>query len=153
MIQTQQQDHGGRSMFAWAGEVYLSIFVLFFRLSRWKGRMKSGTASMAVSVFLGMLIATIWAEAQIAFHQHINLNRWLAAGALASVFALNDYVLVAREVGTEFAQRFQRFATGKQIRLYVVAILIVIGSTAALFASISDYRHTFGVDSPVRDVK
>jgi Ni/Fe-hydrogenase subunit HybB-like protein len=131
-------------MIAWAFDVYLSIFVIFFRLSRWKGRMKSASATIGVSVMLGMLFVAVWAGAQIALHQHVILNQWLAFGILTVTFALNHYVLITREAGPEFELRFRKFTKKKQMGLQVAAVLIVVAIVTALFASMSAYNHAIG---------
>lgn len=130
-------------MFVWAKDVYLSIFLIFFRLSRWKGEMRSSSASIAVSVILGMLISIVWGEAQIALHERINLNRWLVISGLALAFGLNAHVL--RKAGAKFEQRFRTFAASKQLGLQVAAVLIVVSIVSALFASISSYHRAFGI--------
>lgn len=139
-----QREQKGRSTSRWFKEVYYSVFVLLFRLSRWKGPMRILTASMGVSVLIGMLGVTIWSVVKIATHQHARMSWWVAVVVLGPLFAANHYFLVARGGGTEFEKQFRTFARNKQVGLYFAAILIVIGSVAGLFASIIEYHHFLG---------
>lgn len=46
-------------------EVYLSIFVLWFRITRWRGRMKPYTASIMASMVCLLMVSAFWLWIQL----------------------------------------------------------------------------------------
>ena len=142
MTQIHKPKQIDRSIVGFFKDVYISILVLFYQISRWKGEMKSRAASMGVSGVLGILIVTMLAMVQMMARHHVIFNRWATLGGLAVLFLANDYVLIVRGAGADFEKRFQAFAKSKQVVLYIVAVFIVVGSVAAFFLWLSEYRHT-----------
>ncbi len=126
-------------------ELYLSIFVLFYRLSGWDGRMKASTASICVSVVEGVLALTIWSWMQIAIHQYIELNHWLVMIFFFLIAGPGDYFLVVRGHGIAFEKQFYSFSKRKRIALYVSAIGIVVMTGIAFYLSVADYHLTFNL--------
>lgn len=126
-------------------EIYLSIFVLFYRISRWDGRMKAGAASLFVSGVTLLLVLALWAGLQIASHQHISLNRWVVGGGSAAIAMLNDYFLVVQGCGATFDKQFRHFGKRKQVTLSVIAIGSVVMTVIAFFLLVANYHQAFNL--------
>lgn len=127
-------------------EVYLSIFVLFYRISRWKGRMKASSASFSVSVVEIFLALTMWLWIQLVADRYIELNRWVAAIAVSIlIVGSSDYFLYKRGHGIAFERQFLHFSRSKQIALYAAAISIVVVTGVAFFLTVSAYHQAFNL--------
>lgn len=139
----QYRVHANRSIMRPLKALYLSLFVLFFRISRWKGRIKSSTASMCVATVDGIVAVTLWAWIQTATHQYVELNRWIFGGAFAALFVVNHFFLVVRGYGVEFEKEFRSFSKGKRIALYLAAVSVVMVAGITFFIIIEDYHQAF----------
>jgi len=127
-------------------ELYLSIFVLFYGMSGWEGRLKADTASIGVSVVVGLLAVAFWALIQTATHQYVAFNsRWIFGGAGVAIFVLNNYFLVVRGRGVAFEKQFRSFSKSKRIILYLAAIGFVVAIGIAFYLSVAHYRQTFNI--------
>ena len=134
-------------------ELYLSIFLLFFRISRWEGRMKASSASLGVSVVLIVLALTLWALIQMVIEQNIELNRWMVVPFLILLIAVpSDYYLVIRSHGIAFEKQFRNFSRSKQIGLYLAAITAIVVTGIAFYFTIANYHQTFGLSVSVKDI-
>jgi len=129
-------------------ELYLSIFVLFFYISRWKGRMRASSAAAGVSMAELLVAFTAWSWFEVAVHHRINLNRWIVGICSFLIFAHADYVLVVGGRGETYEKQFRHFGKGKQIALTVsaIGIMLVIGIT--YFLSVHVYHQMFHISPP-----
>jgi hypothetical protein len=135
----------GRSLLRWLKELYLSVFVVLFRFSGWKGRIKAGLGSVAVSVVMAFLLLSFWAWLQVEIHQLIKLNRWILLALILPLALLNDNYLIVRGHGLEFEKRFHSFRRTKRIILYSLATSIILLTVVAFFVSIETYHRMFGI--------
>jgi hypothetical protein len=140
-----------RSIIRTMSELYLSIFVLWFRITRWKGRMKYITASFGadmVAVFIGL---TVWLWFQVMLGYEIDLNAWgghqidlnklaVVAGSLVILYASDFYL---RRHGPEFERHFGSFSRHKRIGLYLAAVSIIVVTGIAFAMVGTEYRAMF----------
>lgn len=124
---------------------YLSVFVLFFRMSGWDGSMKARTAVMCLTVVDFILVLTIWAWLQTTFQFHIEVARWIIGGAALATYFVNDYLLVDRNVGVIFEKEFRHFHTRKQIALLLVAGGAVAAIGVAFYLSVAIYHQSLNI--------
>jgi hypothetical protein len=122
-------------------EIYLSIFVLFFRITRWEGRLKAAAASLFVSLVAFLAILTLWTFLQLVNHQYVVASRWVFGGCGVAVVIVNACFLEIR--GVTFERQFRHFSRKKQLALYLVAIALVAGTFAAFFFAVSFYHEAF----------
>src|ERR1041385_3294162 len=112
----------GRPLMLPLRELYLSIFVLFFRISRWRGDMKARAAAGLLSIIEGSLVASLVMWSEVGMGQHVPMKRWVGGIGFVILYLLNDHFLVDRGRGTAFEQQFRSFRATKQTILYVAAI-------------------------------
>lgn len=124
-------------------ELYLSIFVLFYGISGWKGRMKAGAASLFVSGVVFFVVLALWAILQTIANQYVAPSRWIVGGAGAAIAMTNDYFLVIRGYGIAFDKRFHNFSKNRRIALYLVAIGMVAATGIAFYLAMSSYHENF----------
>jgi hypothetical protein len=135
----------GRSVMRPLKEIYLSVFVLFFRISRWRGSMKARTAALGLTVVEGFLAMSFGTWIASAVHQNIEVNRWIIGIAFVVLYSLNDYFLVDQGRGVAFEKQFRNFPSAKRTVLYLAAISIVLATGIVLYLSVVDYHQTFNL--------
>lgn len=128
-------------------EIYLSLFLLFYRLSLWKGRMKARVASICVGILEFMLVFTIWLWIQIATHEYIQLDRWIVVASIFLIAGPGEYLLVVRGHGIAFEKQFHSFSKSKRIALYLAAIGVVLATGIAFYLTVIGYHQTFNLPS------
>lgn len=126
-------------------ELYLSTFVLFFRISRWRGNMKARSAALGLTLVDGILVMSFGASIAVVTHQVIEVNRWIVGIAVIVLYSLNDYFLVDQGRGIAFEERFRGFRAGKRTLLYLAASGIVLATGIALYFSAAAYHQTFNL--------
>jgi hypothetical protein len=126
-------------------ELYFSVFVLFFRMSGWDGRLKAGTASMCVSTVEGLLALAVWDWVQTKTHHYIALSGWIVAGIFAALFVMNGFIFVTSGYGLEFEQRFHNLSRQRQTALYATSVIIVVTVVISFFVSVSEYHEVFNI--------
>jgi peptidoglycan/LPS O-acetylase OafA/YrhL len=128
-----------RSIMRTLSEMYLSIFVLFFRITRWKGRMKFITASIGTSAVMLCIAVTFFDIDSNCDWFHMEMNYWvfLAVG-LAAYFISNFYL---ERHGLEFEKHLHSFSRDKRIALYLAAaaIIMVTGIAPTMVGNHSHY--------------
>ena len=129
-------------------ELVLSVFVLFFRLSRWHGIMKARTAASGVSFVEGAAILGCWIWIEVGLRNPIITNRWVFVVLFMILYLINEYLLVDLKCGIDFEAKFSEFSEDKQVWLYAVSIGIVLGVALSLYFSVSAYRQLFSVTLP-----
>jgi hypothetical protein len=141
MSHAPTQVDANRSIMRMLSEVYLSIFVLFFRISRWGGRMKSYTASILASMVPLFIAFTFWMSIELAAGHELDLNGWVLVIPVAAIFAIYGPSWERR--GIEFEKQFRGFSRNKQITLYLAAAGIVVVTLITFFMVGTEYRATF----------
>jgi hypothetical protein len=124
-------------------ELYLSVFVLLFRISRWKGEFRAYSAALGVAVVEGILVLTFWAWIQTATKHYIEVNKWALIIAIFVIVSPTNYFLVLRGHGLAFERRFDDFSERKQAALYIAAVCIVVGVGIAFYLSVDSYHRAF----------
>lgn len=145
MSREPSQADVGHSLMRPLKEIYLSLFVLFFRISRWKGRMKVSTASIGVSAVAAFLAFSVYMWISVMSQHQIVTNRWIVGGVGAAIFVVNDYFLSIRGHGIAFEKQFRHFGKSKRIVLYLAAIGIVAATGIAFYLSVADYHQAFNL--------
>jgi hypothetical protein len=143
MIHAAPKADVGHSIMRSLKELYLSIFVLFFRISRWRGSMKARTAAAGLTIVEGLLAVSLSTWVAAATHQLVEVNRWIIGGAFVVLYLLNDQFLVDQGRGVAFEKQFSSFPAAKRTVLYLAAIGIVLATGIALYLSVVDYHQTF----------
>jgi hypothetical protein len=126
-------------------ELYLTFFVLFFRISRWKGRVKAGTAASGVAIVMWVIVLSVWACVQTVTHNDNIPSRWIVGGAAFLSAIANDYYLVTLGRGVAFEKHFRDFHALKRTVLYLAAISIVVVAGTAFYLSTAAYHRLLGI--------
>lgn len=133
-------------------EVYLSIFVLFYRY--FGGNMSESSKAMRGSVglmlFQAILALDLLGFACIWWHQKFKPNPVVAMLLAAALYGLNYYVLVVKGSGVNFEKQYRAFSQQKRIALRLVALTFFVGAWVLFFAMVSTYRKAFGIVVPLR---
>jgi uncharacterized membrane protein YbjE (DUF340 family) len=129
-----------RSIMRTLSEMYLSIFVLFFRITLWEGRMKSYTASILASMVPLFIAFTFWMSIELATGHELDLNRWVLV-PIAAIFAIYGPSWERR--GIEFEKHFCGFSRNKRIALQLAAAGIVVVTLISFFMVGTEYRSMF----------
>jgi hypothetical protein len=132
-------------------EIYLSLFVLFFRINKgaWPEYVKADEHKGVAGITLlqGSLAIAASNFTQVLAGHQIVLDAGAAGLMVLPVYFLNSYFLVERGAGTAFEKEFSGFARKKQTTLYLVATAITLLIVAALVLSIAVYRSAFAISS------
>jgi hypothetical protein len=126
-------------------ELYLSVFLLFFRITLWKGRMKASMAAICVSVVEGLLALTLWTWVQTITHLDFEPSRWIILFFFLLIAGPGDYFLVVRGHGEAFDKQFQHFGKSKRIALYVAATCVVALTGIAFYLSATAFHRAFNI--------
>ena len=126
-------------------ELWLSIFVLFYRISRWKGSMKANSAVAAPAILETLLALSALSWIEIALHQRIDVGKWLIGVFAVVIYWANSHVLVERGSGLKFEREFSGFARVKQLALFFGAVLVTVTIGFFLYFTVTVYRQTFGI--------
>ena len=139
-------DQSGLSKLLYVKELYLSVFVLFFRIgaSNWSADVNEFKGAAGISVVECALAIIVYGWAQMFLGYHSVLNRWFMAVSFIAVYGINYYALVVRNVGIDFEKRFNTFSRGRQIFLYSVAIGIVLAIGILFYFSGIKHRAMLG---------
>jgi hypothetical protein len=124
-------------------ELYLSIFVLFYRITLWRDRMKYIAASIGTSIFTIFPAVAFLISIQLAtgYYMDEKVAYWTLAGVgFAAIMASNSYL---DRHALEFEKQFRGFSKRKRIGLYLgaVGIMVVTGIVFAIVGT--EYREMF----------
>jgi hypothetical protein len=126
-------------------EVWLSIFVLFFRISRWKGSMKATSATAGPAMLEAVLAVSGLCWLEIVLHHRFYINKWLIGVLGAIIFWVNSHVLVGRGSGLKFEKEFSEFSSPKQAALFSGAALTTVAIGFFLYFTVTVYHRAFGI--------
>jgi hypothetical protein len=122
-------------------EIYLSIFVAFFRIGqrRWSSDMNRYKAAVGTSLFHGFLLMGVsaWVAYYFAGTRLPNIPSLTFCGVFVAFYALHCYVFIRRRYGIAFEHTFRSFERPRQIRLLAVARLLIAASWAFVLGSAS----------------
>jgi hypothetical protein len=122
-------------------DIYLSIFVAFFRIGQrnWSSDMNRYKAAVGMSLFHAFLLmaASAWLAYFVRHARLPNIPRLTFCGAFVAFYALHCYVFIRRRYGIAFEHAFRSFERPRQIRLLAAAWLLFAASWAVVVGSAS----------------
>jgi hypothetical protein len=127
-------------------ELYLSLFVLFFRIGagQWPAFMNAdafnGVTGLTVIESFFALSVSGWIESVAG--RHLDLNRWEIVIAVLAIFCANYYFLIFKGVGVAFEKEFNHFPKSKRVALRLAAIGIVLAIGVFFFLSGIVFRRS-----------
>src|ERR1700730_4377057 len=114
-------------------EIYLSIFVAFFRVGHraWSLDMNTYKGALGMSLFHGFLLlgASFWAV-YLTGTRLPDIPRLTFYAVFLAFYALHCYVIIRRQYGIAFEHAFKAFERRRQIRLLAAAWLLTAASWA-----------------------
>ena len=135
----------------WFTDIYLSVFVLFFRIGQNSWSPMTNTAKAVGGVtwlqftFLVGLIA--WLYYFTGDRLLLSMSRPTGYILFGIIYLLNYYLLVTRHAGTRFELDFRVFAYRRRFTLLTASIaLVIICFGFALFSAY--YVHAYGPARP-----
>jgi hypothetical protein len=128
-------------------EVILTVFLLFFWVSRWKGTMKLRSAVAGLTIVEGFAALSILSLVATIDHRRIEFPPLAGGIVFVFLYLINEYFLVGCRGGIAFQDQFQSFSLRKQKVLIVTAICIVLIIGLSLTLSVSAYHRAFNIGS------
>jgi len=135
------------SRYSISKQIYLSLFVLFFRINKgaWPEYVNADAHKGAAGITLLDLFLALAASnfVQTLTGHQVLFARDTAGIVALSVYFVNWYFFVGRGTGTAFEKEFNGFARKRQIALYLLATAITLATVALLSISVMMYRSAF----------
>jgi hypothetical protein len=132
-----------------AKDLYLSTFVLFYRLNagQWPARMNADTHKAVVTLsFIDFLLVFSAVTLFRLFTGHeTRLNPWVGTVSLIPILMVNYYYLVIRGHGLAFERKFDKFHKQKRTILRAGAICVVVAVFTGFFLSVEAYHRALGI--------
>ena len=125
------------------GEIYLSLYVVFFRISGWESNGRVHSAVAAVSIVDGLIALSLETWAEVIAGRSYELREWLIGGTFLALYFLNHYFLFARGNGIAFEEKFDSFPKRKRIALRLAALGMLLSAAAATYVSSNAYLLAF----------
>lgn len=135
----------GQSILRTLEELHLSLFLIMFRITRWKGRMKINVASMYVGAVEGMLIISMWFWFQILVDRIIYVSDIVLVSIVCVWFIFSDHYLVRLGRGVAFDKSFGKYDKSRQMILLTASAIISIASVASVIVSNMTYDQVFHI--------
>ena len=127
-------------------ELYLALFVVLFRISRWRATAKVSSAIVGLSVVDSTIALIFFSWVEIVAGRRLGLlNFWFIGIALFPIYFINHYVLIVRGHGMAFERKFNDFAKNRRVALRLIASGLFVITYAALFFTIAVYQQTFHI--------
>jgi hypothetical protein len=128
-------------------EAYLSLFILFFKMSfgQWPAKSKANahTGVLGIAIVENFLLLSVFLGLQIETEKRIELQRWAIGVGLTLPIILNYYFLIIRRHGIIFEKKFNTFDKGKRMTLLSVAVAIILTIAAIMIFVGITYRRMF----------
>lgn len=135
----------------WIKEVYLSVFVLFFRIGRnsWSYTNNAAKAVAGITwIQLMLLVGVIaWLYYFTGIRLLLAIPRPVFYLSFGIITLVNYYTLVTRQVGTLFESEFSNFEYRRRSLLIAASIAVVIGSLGFALLS-ANYVQAYGPARP-----
>jgi hypothetical protein len=129
--------------------LYLSIFVLFYRLSAHDSiggtAFNSVAGITAVQGVLGLNVL-LWAEIISGRRGFIEGYILLLLLVWVALYFINSHLLLDRGSGLYFEYEFRSFSKRKRMALLWGATAIVFATTVLFYVSITTYHRVFEID-------
>jgi len=130
-----------------AKEIYLSVFVVFFRavalFNTPYGCAQTGVAAIAYAQWILGLCLFDWM--QIMTSRLFDLPTWAAVVILLALYVVNHFFLINRRNGVDFEQQFNSFSMHKRITLRLAALGLFSVIQLFFVVSVSAYHQSFNL--------
>jgi uncharacterized membrane protein YidH (DUF202 family) len=126
-------------------EVYLTGYVIIFRISRVKDiAYKAGAAIGFVTLIESLFLIGIDNCIEMFLNKKVILSKPAVWLALFALFLINVYFLFFRRYGTKFEREFDNIKKSRRIILVVSCVVVVVAVIVfCIFSSIA-YRRFLG---------
>ena len=146
-ITAEPLSESGRGLFGFFKEIYLTIFILFYRVgsSDWPEATNRSKGAVGVSmVAISLIVGTLDFVCTLAGKRIIAMPKWAMYLFCFVIWLLNFYALVIRRHGLKFETEFNKFSKLKRNVLRVAGIVVFLGSIGFLIYSVPNKRKDFG---------
>jgi len=126
-------------------ELYLALFVLSYRLSRWRDERKVGSAIVGISLVQFIFAISLGSWIAIATGYRSDLLLWLYMAVFAAIFGANSLYFRGNNRGIAFEKRFDQFSAGKRLALGFVAIGMLAGTVVFFYFSSAAFDRAFHI--------
>jgi hypothetical protein len=128
-------------------DLYLSIFVLFFRVfaDSWSPRTNAMKGVNGITLVEFVIAVSVSDLVQVQTGRHLALNRWVIGFAFVMVALVNRHFLVVRGSGVAFEREFNSFGKSKRIALRSVSVGLVLATAVIFFFSAAAYHRAIGI--------
>jgi len=128
-------------------EVYLTVFVLFFRIGQhsWSATTNAAKGAAGITWLQFMLLITVaaWLYFFTGDRRLITISSPLFYVLFGAIYLLNYYTLVARQTGLRFESAFKTMGSRHRSLLVVTSVGFIVFSFGLALVSAS-YVHAHG---------
>jgi len=127
-------------------EVYLTVFVLFFRIGQHSWSVTTNAAKGAAGItwlqFMLLITGSAWLYFFTGDRRLITISSPLFYVSFGAIYLLNYYTLVARQTGLRFESAFKTMRSRHRSLLVVTGVgFIVFSFGLALFSAYYVHAH------------
>lgn len=127
-------------------EVYLTGYILCFRLSRSKDfDYKAGGAIGLITLVEWLIFVGILFYVQISIGSKFVFPKAVVIIAFIALFFVNQYFLTMRRLGIKFEREFDKLDKTKRITLVVSCVVVTVAATVLAIYSAIAFRRFMGV--------
>jgi hypothetical protein len=133
-------------MIRFAKEIYLTGFVIIFRLSRVKDiAYKAGGAIGAITVVEWFALEGLRADIDTFLNRNTIFSKPVVYAAFFALFLMNGYVLFFRGHGIKFAREFESMRKARRIVLVVSCAVLSVAAIVFGICSAIVHRRSLGL--------
>jgi hypothetical protein len=128
-----------------ASEIYLSVFLLFFRSSakQWSAEANAFKGVAGVFFVQILLIVSLCGWFSIAVDRPLVRTIGFVGPISILLYLINNHFLVSRRMGTKFEEQSRHFERSKKVALQAWALFQVALGWAILMVSAYEYQRYF----------
>jgi hypothetical protein len=140
-IRSGQAMHFFAYMFRFIKEVYLTMFIFFFRISTWPLRTKTAITAGMIAVIESWVLfgMALWIAIFAGAKVSPPMTRCIGVVAMTGLYIAN--LIVARHYVPEFDHKFVDFKNSKKALLLTGSVVLMIAAIAFCLYSGSTYRE------------
>ena len=136
-------------MFRFFKELYLTAFVLGFRVSgsSWTPGLNAGKGVAGVTLIEALILMGIeeWIEILVGTRFSFNSSPWALRIASLVLYFVNYYILVTRSHGIKFEGEFNNLKKSRKAILLVSCVVMILAAITVIICSVSAYHRFFHI--------
>ena len=120
-------------------ELYLSVFLLFFRFAErsWSSETNAAKGAVGITMVLSAIVTVIafWISRMIGHNNLPDLSKFGFFAFWFAVYLCNYWVLVAKGYGTTFEFEFRQFDKKRQRIILSMGATVIVGTVLLIVSA------------------